>query len=61
MGELHAKTLWLDFLVFHGEDRVGWIYKVHQLFNFYNTLSQHQLSLASFHKEGKALIWFQDL
>lgn len=37
------------------------VYKVYYFFAFYNTLRQHRIRLASFHMEGEALVWFQDL
>lgn len=61
MGEVHAKIVRLDFQLFHGEDPVGGVYKVHQFFSFHNTLLQNKLRLVSFHMKGKTLIWFQNL
>ncbi|KAF5481388.1 hypothetical protein F2P56_002043 [Juglans regia] len=60
-GDVQTRTIRLDFPVFHGEDPAGWIYKVHQFFSFHNTLPQQRLRLTSFHMEGKALTWFQNL
>ncbi|KAG2701180.1 hypothetical protein I3760_06G032300 [Carya illinoinensis] len=51
----------VDFPSFHGEDPNGWIYKVNHFFSFHNTLPQHKVRLASFHMEGQALVWFQNM
>lgn len=40
---------------------MGWLYKVNHFFAYHNTIPQQRLSLVSFHMEGRALIWFQDL
>lgn len=37
------------------------IYKVQHFLAFRNTLAQHKVRLVSFHMEGKALTWFQEL
>lgn len=60
-GEIHPRARRLDFLAFHDEDPLDWLYKVNPFFTFYNTLQQHRMRLVSFHIEGKALVWFQDL
>ncbi|KAF5465151.1 hypothetical protein F2P56_015182 [Juglans regia] len=60
-GEIHPRAIRLDFPTFNGGDPHGWLYKVNQFFSFHNTLPQHHLRLASFHMEGKALVWFQGL
>ncbi|KAG2666849.1 hypothetical protein I3843_15G081700 [Carya illinoinensis] len=60
-GEIFPRTLRLDFPIFTGDNPLGWLYKVNQFFSFHNTLPQHRLRLVSFHVEGKALVWFQDL
>ncbi|XP_035543593.1 uncharacterized protein LOC118347680 [Juglans regia] len=60
-GEVYPRAIRLDFPTFNGGDPHGWLYKVNQFFSFHNTLPQHRLRLASFHMEGKTLVWFQDL
>ncbi|KAF5470266.1 hypothetical protein F2P56_010790, partial [Juglans regia] len=60
-GEIIPRSVRIDFPSFRGEDPTSWLYKANHFFNFYNTLPQHKLRLASFHMEGQALIWFQDL
>lgn len=57
-GEVQTRTIVLEFPIFHGENLACWIYKVHRFFAFHITLPQHRIRLASFHTEGKALIWF---
>lgn len=59
--EIQLRSIRLDFPVFNGNDSHGWLYKVNQFFTFHNTLPHHRLRLVSFHREGKALVWFQDL
>lgn len=44
-----------------GKDSARWLYKAHQFFSYYNTQPHHKLMLASYHMEGKALVWFQEL
>ncbi|XP_041028991.1 uncharacterized protein LOC121268795 [Juglans microcarpa x Juglans regia] len=60
-GDVQPRAVRLAFPVFNGDDPHGWLYKVNQFFTFHNTLPQHRLRLVSFHVEGKALVWFQDL
>ncbi|XP_040996196.1 uncharacterized protein LOC121242393 [Juglans microcarpa x Juglans regia] len=60
-GEVQTRSIRLAFPAFDGTDPNGWIYRVNQFFLFHNTLPQHRLRLVSFHMEGKALTWFQDL
>lgn len=59
-GEVLPKSVRVDFPSFHGDDPNGWIYKVNCFFAFHNALPQHRLRLASFHMEGKAIVWFQN-
>ncbi|XP_042950056.1 uncharacterized protein LOC122282167 [Carya illinoinensis] len=60
-GEIGTRSVRVDFPSFHGEDPNGWIYKVNHCFSFHNTLPQHKVRLASFHMEGQALVWFQNM
>lgn len=60
-GEVQIQTICLEFPIFHGQDTAYWIYNVYQFFTFHNTRPQHRIRLDSFHMEGKALLWFQDL
>ncbi|XP_042983164.1 uncharacterized protein LOC122312586 [Carya illinoinensis] len=60
-GEIGTRSVRVDFPSFHGEDPNGWIYKVNHFFSFHNTLPQHKVRLASFHMEGQALVWFQNM
>ncbi|KAF5447657.1 hypothetical protein F2P56_033191, partial [Juglans regia] len=57
----YPRQVRIDFPFFHGEGPSGWLYKVNHYFTYYNTLPQHRLRLASFHMDGQALVWFQDL
>lgn len=57
----HTKFVRIEFPYFNGEDPASWLYKVNNFFLYYNTPSHQRLLLASFHMEGKALIWFHDL
>ena len=50
----------LDFPRFFGEEPASWVYKENQYFRYYNTPIGEKLTLASFHMDGLALIWFQE-
>ena len=58
---LGAKLLRLEFPHFSGVDLVSWIYKSNKFFAYYNTLEHQKVLMASYHVEGEALIWFQDV
>lgn len=60
-GEVHTRFVRLDFPMFQGDDPTGRLFKVHHFFTFHNTLPQHCIRLASFHMEGQAVVWFQDM
>ena len=51
----------MDFPWFKGENPADWFYKAKQYFNIYETYDDDRISMASFHLEGEALIWFQDV
>lgn len=51
----------MNFLRFDGGDPTGWLYRANQFFLFNQTTPQHKLFMASFHMEGKALIWFWEV
>ena len=51
----------LDFPRFNGDNPSGWIYWANQFFNYHQTNPHHRILLASFHMDGKALVWFQDI
>lgn len=61
-GEInvHTRTRRLDFSRFDGDNPTGWIYKVAQFFDHYQTAARQRLRMATFHMEGEALIRFQD-
>jgi hypothetical protein len=58
---LQTRPLRLDFLRFDGENPAGWTYKVNQFFDYYQKYLYQRICMASFHMEGDALIWFQDV
>ena len=51
----------LEFPHFSRVDLVSWIYKSNQFFAYYNILEHQKVLMASYHMEGEALIWFQDV
>nr|XP_034919250.1 uncharacterized protein LOC118052388 [Populus alba] len=59
--QVQLKSIRLEFPRFNGEDPIGWVYKANQFFNFHNIPAQHRLFIASFHMEGKAITWYQEL
>jgi TolA-binding protein len=59
--QVQLKSIRLEFPRFNGDDPIGWVYKANQFFNFHNNLAQHRLFIASFHMEGKAITWYQEL
>jgi hypothetical protein len=60
-GGIQTWAIRLDFPKFSGEEPNGWIYHANQYFTYHQTNPHHRVLLASFHMEGKALTWFQDL
>uniref|UniRef100_A0A6N2JVX6 Chromo domain-containing protein n=1 Tax=Salix viminalis TaxID=40686 RepID=A0A6N2JVX6_SALVM len=60
-GGIQTRTIRLEFPKFNGEDPNGWIYGAQQFFTYHQTNPHHRVLMASFHMEGKALNWFQDL
>lgn len=61
LGGIQVRSARLDFPRFNGEDPKSWIYRANQFFAYNQTNPLHRLVLASFHMEGKALSWYQDL
>lgn len=57
-GGIQTRAVRLDFPKFNGEDPSGWVYRADQFFNYHQTNPHHRVLLASFHMEGKALVWF---
>ena len=51
----------LEFPRFQGEDTTCWIYQAKQFFSYHNTPEHQQVVMASYHLDGKALIWFQNV
>lgn len=58
---IQTSAVCLDFSKFHGHDPMGWVYCATQFFASHQTNPHLRVLFASFHMEGKALIWFQDL
>jgi len=56
-----TRPLRLDFPRFDGEDPEGWSYRASQFFDYYSITDVQRFTISSFHMEGKALIWFQEL
>jgi len=56
-----TRPLRLDFPRFDGEDPEGWSYRASQFFDYYSITDAQRFTISSFHMEGKALIWFQEL
>jgi hypothetical protein len=57
----HTKSIRLEFPRFDGEDPESWCCRATQFFEFYSTPDAQRLTISSFHMEGKALVWFQEL
>lgn len=55
------KSVRLEFPRFDGEEPIEWLYRANQFFTFNQTSPQHKLFMASFHMEGKALMWFREV
>jgi hypothetical protein len=51
----------MDFPWFDGDDPANWNYKDNLYFAFHETQGMDKIPIASFHMEGEALIWFQDV
>ena len=49
----------LDVPRFDGTYPFGWIFKIHQYFEYHGTPAHERLTIASFYMEGQALAWFQ--
>ena len=58
---IQTRAVRLDFPKFNGDNPNGWIYRANQFFSYHQTNPLHRILLASFHMEGKALVWFQDI
>jgi hypothetical protein len=58
---LKPKTVRLDFPCFDAEDAETWCCCAEQFFEYYSTPDEHRLPLSSFHMDGRALVWFQEL
>ena len=58
---IQTRAVRFDFPRFNGENPNGWVYWANQFFNYHQINPHHRILLASFHMEGKALVWFQDI
>jgi hypothetical protein len=56
-----TRSMKFDFPCFDGEDPETWSSRAGQFFDYYCTPDKQRLSISSFHMEGKALSWFQEL
>jgi hypothetical protein len=45
----------------HGQNLSAWMSKIHQFFNYYDTPDYHRFMVASYHMEGKALTWLEEM
>lgn len=61
VGGFQMRSVQLEFPRFDGEDPTNWLYRANQFFAFNQTTPQHKIFMASFHMEGKALIWFREV
>jgi hypothetical protein len=57
---VNTRTARLYFSKFDGDNPTGWIYKVDQFFDHYQTVTCQRLRMTAFHMEGEGLIRFQD-
>lgn len=57
----HTRTLHLDFPRFNGEYPKVWCYRASQFFEYYVIFDQQHFTITTFHTEGRALVWFQEL
>lgn len=59
-GTYIPRLVKLNFLRFDGsEDPTSWLCRVGQFFDFHNTQEVDHVTLASFHLEGEAQMWYQ--
>jgi hypothetical protein len=45
---------------FDGQNLSDWMYKIHQFFNYYDTLDYHRYMVGSYHMEGETLTWLEE-
>jgi len=55
------KIVRLEFPRFDGEGLETWCYRAEQFFNHYSTPDTQRMFISSFHMEGRAMVWFQEL
>ncbi|KAL5793391.1 hypothetical protein ACOSP7_001985 [Xanthoceras sorbifolium] len=60
LSNLLPKNVKLDFPKYDGrEDLTSWVCRSEQYFQFHNILMSNRVTLASFHLDGDAQLWFQ--
>ena len=55
------KNLKLEFPRFHGEETNCGVYRANQFFFYHNTPEHQKVTIAYFHLDEEALIWFQNV
>lgn len=50
----------LDFPHFNGDNPTIWCFKADQSFAYHQNVPTHKLLMASYHLQGKVMIWYQD-
>jgi hypothetical protein len=58
---IHTRSMKFDFPKFEGEEPETWCIRATQFFDHHGTPDQQRLSISTFHMEGRALIWFEEL
>jgi hypothetical protein len=60
--EVQRQDHQLDLHRFDGQNLSAWMFKIHQCFNYYGTPDDyHRYMFASYHVEGKALVWLVEM
>lgn len=55
-----AKGVRLEFPYFEETNLATWCFKTNQYFEFHQTQPTHKLLMASYHLQGKVMVWYQD-
>jgi hypothetical protein len=56
-----TRSMKFEFLRFDGKDLKTWSCHAWKFFDYYRTPDRQRLSISSLYKEGKGLVWFQEL
>jgi len=60
--EVQRQDHQMDLHRFDGQNLSAWMFKIHQCFNYYGTPDDyHRYMFASYHVEGKALVWLVEM